>query len=79
MTFDLKRMLESKKALRSKLAGCPLAEKLDMLDALRERALAFRKAGEVMHHTVVHEAPEKYRTEQKTVAHFNMEPHRSVS
>ncbi|MCK9420080.1 MAG: hypothetical protein M0R70_11950 [Nitrospirae bacterium] len=30
MTFDLKRMLESKKALRSKLAGRPLAEKPDI-------------------------------------------------
>ena len=69
MTFDLKGMLESKKALRSKLAGRPLAEKLDMLDALRERALAFRKAGEAMHHTAVREAPEKYRTEQKRKPH----------
>jgi hypothetical protein len=65
MTFDLKRILESKKALRSKLASRPLAEKLDMLDALRERALALRKAGGSMHHDSVREAPEKYRTEQK--------------
>ena len=42
MTFDLKRMLESKKALRRKLADRPLAEKFAMLDALRERALAIR-------------------------------------
>jgi len=65
MTFDLKRMLESKKALRSKLAGRPLAEKLDMLDALRERTLALRKAGGSMHHTAVQEAPEKYRAEEE--------------
>jgi hypothetical protein len=65
MTFDLERMLESKKALRSKLAGRPLAEKLDMLDALRERALALREAAGSLHHTAVREAPEKYRTGQK--------------
>lgn len=65
MTFDLKRMLESKKALRSKLASRPLAEKLDMLDALRERALALHKAAGSMHHTAVRESPEKYRTGQK--------------
>jgi hypothetical protein len=65
MTFDLKRMLESKKALRGKLAGRPVAEKLDMLDALRERALALRKAAGSMHDAAVREAPEKYRAEQK--------------
>jgi len=64
MTFDLKRMLESKKALRRKLAGRPLAEKLAMLDALRERAVALREAGDHMRHSTVHEAPEKYRTGQ---------------
>jgi hypothetical protein len=57
MTFDLKRMLESKKALRRKLAARPLAEKLAMLDALRERALAIRKASGS---TQVHEEPGKY-------------------
>jgi len=65
MTFDLKRMLESKKALRRKLAGRPLAEKLDMLDALRERALALREAAGTMRHPAVREDPEKYRAEKK--------------
>lgn len=65
MTFDFKRMLESKKALRSKLASRPLSEKLDMLDALRERALALRKAAGSLHHTAVREAPGKYRTEEE--------------
>ncbi len=55
MTFDLKRMLESKKALRRKLASRPLAEKLAMLDALRERALVLRKAAESMRHSAVRE------------------------
>ena len=64
MTFDLKRMLESKKALRRKLAGRPVAEKLAMLDALRERAVALREATGHMPHSAVHEAPEKYRAGQ---------------
>jgi hypothetical protein len=40
MSFDLERILESKRALRRRLAARPIAEKLQMLDALRERALA---------------------------------------
>ena len=66
MTFDLKRMLESKKALRSKLAARPLAEKLAMLDALRERALAIREAAGSMRHPAVREAPEKYQAGQNS-------------
>lgn len=61
MTFDLKKMLESKKALRRKLANQPLTEKLAMLDALQERALALREAAESMRHPVVRETPAKYR------------------
>ena len=40
MSFDLQKILESKRALRRNLAARPVAEKLRMLDALRERALA---------------------------------------
>jgi hypothetical protein len=64
MTFDLKRMIESKKALRRKLAGRPVAEKLAMLDALRERAVVLRETAGHMTHSTVHEAPEKYRAGQ---------------
>jgi hypothetical protein len=42
MSFDLERILASKRALRRNLATRPLAEKLRMLDAMRERALAIR-------------------------------------
>ena len=42
MSFDLQRILESKRALRRDLATRPVAEKLRMLDALRERELAIR-------------------------------------
>jgi hypothetical protein len=42
MTFDLHKILESKRALRRNLAARPIGEKLRMLDALRERELALR-------------------------------------
>ena len=42
MSFDLQKIIESKRALRRKLAALPVAEKLRMLDALRERELAIR-------------------------------------
>ena len=62
MTFDYKRMLESKLALRRKLANRPLAEKLEMLDALRERALDIRKAAGSLRHPVLRETPAKDET-----------------
>lgn len=42
MTDDLQAILESKRRYRQRLAARPLAEKLRMLDALRERALLVR-------------------------------------
>ena len=42
MTFDLHKILESKRALRRNLAARPIGEKLRMLDVLRERELALR-------------------------------------
>lgn len=44
MTFDLQQILESKRALRRSLASRPVAEKLALLDALRDRAIAIRQA-----------------------------------
>ena len=44
MIFDLERILESKRTRRRQLAARPVAEKLAMLDAPRERALALRGA-----------------------------------
>jgi hypothetical protein len=43
MSFDPKKILESKRALRRNLAARPVAEKLRILDALRERELAIRR------------------------------------
>lgn len=42
MTSDLQAILESKRRYRQRLAARPIAEKLRMLDALRERALLLR-------------------------------------
>lgn len=42
MTFDLQRLFDSKRSHRQALAGKPIAEKLRMLDSLRERELAIR-------------------------------------
>jgi hypothetical protein len=39
MAPDLQAILESKRRYRQRLAARPIAEKLGMLDALRERAL----------------------------------------
>ena len=44
MTFDLKRIVEAKRNYRRELAARPIAEKLAMLDALRERAVLLRGA-----------------------------------
>jgi hypothetical protein len=67
MSFDLQRILESKRALRRNLAARPVAEKLRMLDALRERELAIR--GRAVHSdsaaSILREEPAPYRTKPK--------------
>ncbi len=57
MSFDLQKMLESKRAFRRKLSSLPVAEKLRMLDDLRERALAIRAASPARAATVREEPP----------------------
>jgi len=42
MNPDLQKIFDGKRALRRELAALPVAEKLRMLDALRERELAIR-------------------------------------
>lgn len=42
MSFDLQKILESKRAFRRELAARPVAEKLRLLDALGEQAIAIR-------------------------------------
>ena len=45
MTSPLQKILDSKRAMRRELAARPIAEKLRMLDAMREREVAIREAG----------------------------------
>lgn len=65
MSFDLQKILESKRTLRRDLAARPVAEKLRILDALRERELAIR--GRAMHSvsSTVREESAPYRTKSK--------------
>ena len=67
MSFDLEKILTSKRALRCDLAARPIAEKLRMLDALRERAVTLRAA--TAHRpesaNVLRETPAPYRAEPK--------------
>jgi hypothetical protein len=67
MTFDLTRILESKRAFRRQLAARPITEKLAMLDALRERGLALRQAGKTETEStgILHEKPASYRADRK--------------
>lgn len=39
MTFDMDRIVMSKRAFRRRLAALPIGEKLRMLDRLRDRSL----------------------------------------
>jgi hypothetical protein len=57
MTFDLDKILESKHQFRRRLAARPIAEKLAMLDALREGALAIRSAPLASEAGILHEKP----------------------
>ena len=62
MTFDLTRILEGKREFRRQLAARPIAEKLAMLDALREWELAIRQSGQPETDSgVLHEKPAPYR------------------
>lgn len=45
MTFDLSKILQSKREFRQRLAAKPIEEKLAMLDALRARTIALRGSG----------------------------------
>jgi hypothetical protein len=57
MSFDLQKILENKRALRRDLAARPVAEKLRMLDAMRERELAIRGRSLSADSSALHEEP----------------------
>ena len=67
MTFDLAKILQSKRQFRQQLAARPIAEKLAMLDALRERQLAIRGSAARSDESsgVLPEAPAPYRSKSE--------------
>ena len=65
MTLDLAKTLQNKRESRQRLAARPIEEKLAMLDALRERALALRAARPAAGAGALHEEPPPYRGQGK--------------
>ena len=66
MTFDPAKILQSKRAFRQRLAARPIAEKLAMLNALRERALAIRPMRPTTEADALREEPPGYRAQPKS-------------
>ncbi len=65
MSFDLAKILKSKRESRQRVAAKPIEEKLALLDALRERALALRSARSVSEAHVLRDEPLPARAEPK--------------
>jgi hypothetical protein len=65
MTFDLAKIVQSKREFRQRLAARPIVEKLAMLDALRKRTLAIRPAQTESGKVVLREEPPAYRVQDK--------------
>ncbi|MGD0017236.1 MAG: hypothetical protein ABSC38_06960 [Verrucomicrobiia bacterium] len=61
MSFDMQRILASKRAMRQNLAALPVAEKLRLLDDLRERELTLRRSAPLATSNVVREQRSAYR------------------
>lgn len=59
MTFDIARILESKRQHRRALAALPIEEKLRLLDDLRQRALDLRGSPPAGH-LILREEPAVY-------------------
>jgi hypothetical protein len=64
MSFDPVKIQQSKREFRQRLAARPIVEKLAMLDALRERALAIRPARPGVESGSLREAPPSYQPER---------------
>lgn len=65
MTFDLNRILQSKREFRQRMAARPIEEKLAMLDALRARAIALRESRSVAERAALQEEPSAYPARPK--------------
>src|SRR6266581_2906717 len=62
-TFYPAKILRSKREFRKRLAARPIAEKLAMLDALRERALAIRPTRPASERDALREQPPSCRVQ----------------
>jgi hypothetical protein len=60
MTFDIAKIVQSKREFRRRLAALPIEEKLAMLDALRERMMIIRSARSVANEDALHEKTTPY-------------------
>jgi hypothetical protein len=67
MTFDVAKLLQSKREVRQRLAARPIEEKLAMLDALRERALVLRASRPVAGAGELRESPPPCRVRSKKI------------
>jgi hypothetical protein len=67
MNLDWQKLLEGKRALRRNLAALPIEDKLRLLDALRERALALRSGCAPVrpHPDMLREGATGYRTKNE--------------
>jgi hypothetical protein len=61
MTFDIQKILQSKREFRRDLAALPIEEKLRLLDVLRERQLAFRAISKT-DHPQIHADQHRFRS-----------------
>lgn len=64
MNFDFDKMERSKQALRRRLADAPIAEKLRVLDTLRQRALTIRTPT-IGQSGSIQEAPAAYKSTRR--------------
>ena len=64
MISDFKRIFENKRLHRQALAGKPIAEKLLMLDVLRERVVDIRRSRQSLIPGVAKESTAEYQTKK---------------
>lgn len=65
MSFDLAKIMQSKREFRQRLAARPIEEKLAMLDALRDRELVIRAAPAKPQTGLLREQPPVFRTPRR--------------
>jgi len=64
MSFDLGKILQSKQALRRNLSSLPIAEKLKLLDVMREPELQIRESATQAGIGILREETNPYRVKK---------------